>query len=271
MTTRFCDLHMHTDFCDGADSAAAMVASAYEKGFAAVGLSSHSFSPFDGGFGMTNAVASAYREEVRRLRREYDGKIKVYLGIEQDVYSEPAVGYDYIIGSAHYLRTQYGDVTVDNTAEAVERDVRELLDGNFMKYVAAYYELAARIPVMSGADIVGHFDLVTKFNEGNRFFDEDCPEYRRLAVEALRAAVSRCPVFEMNSGGVRRKKRTRPYPAPFLLKELREAGGKIIFSSDAHDASSVGFMFDEMAELARSCGFKSAVRLTDTGFVEYGI
>ena len=35
--------------------------------------------------------------------------------------------------------------------------------------------------------ILGHMDLITKLNAGNRFFDESAPRYRRAALEALRA------------------------------------------------------------------------------------
>ena len=59
------------------------------------------------------------------------------------------------------------------------------------------------------------------------------------------------------------------YPATFMLRALSELGCKIILSSDAHDAASIGFMFDEMAELARECGFRSAVYLTPEGLEEY--
>lgn len=269
MNPYFCDLHMHTNFCDGADSAAVMVAGAYSLGFETAGLSSHSFSPFDGGFGMTSDRAAVYRAEVSRLKSEYSGRMNVFLGIEQDVFSEPAAGYDYILGSAHYIKTPDGYLSVDKTAELAAAGVRECFGGDFMKYVKAYYELAARIPEMTGADIVGHFDLVTKFNEGNRFFDEDSREYRSIAYEALKNAAAGCRLFEINSGGIRRKKRSRPYPDPFLLKSMHELGCKVILSSDAHDAVSIGFMFDEMAALARACGFSSAVRLKSEGFVEY--
>ena len=64
-----------------------------------------------------------------------------------------------------------GYITVDYTPEGVAAGVKEYFGGDWLRYIRAYYELAAEIPQRTGADIVGHFDLVTKFNEGGRFFD----------------------------------------------------------------------------------------------------
>ena len=51
---------------------------------------------------------------------------------------------------------------------------------------AAYYEgLATRILAEARVDIVGHFDLITKFNEDGRLFDENDPRYQSAALDAL--------------------------------------------------------------------------------------
>lgn len=39
----------------------------------------------------------------------------------------------------------------------------------------------------------------------------------------------------MNTGAIARGYRTTPYPAPFILKELKNLGCGIIISSDCHD------------------------------------
>ena len=64
-----------------------------------------------------------------------------------------------------------------------------------------------------------------------------------------------CNLFEINTGGIYRKKRTAPYPAEFLLYEINRMGGEIVFSSDSHDSLSLGFMFSEAVEIAKKCGF----------------
>ncbi len=263
------DYHAHSKYCDGKNTCAEMVAAAYSRGFESFGISAHSYTPYDGGFGMKTEAAKEYKAEMLRLKKEYRGKINIFFGIEQEVWSEPATEYDYIIGAAHYIKVENGTVTVDASADLVVDGVRRYFGGDWMKYIRAYYELAAKIPQMTKCDFVAHFDLVTKCNEGNRFFDEESREYRAIAYEALKSAADGCRVFELNSGAVRRGYRSRVYPAKFLLKSMKELGCEIILSSDAHDTSSIGFMFCEMTELARECGYKSAKYLTPEGFRDY--
>jgi histidinol-phosphatase (PHP family) len=263
------DYHLHTTHCDGKSTPEEMIKAAISRGYESVGLSGHSYVTFDGGFGIT--TPEAYRAEVLALKEKYRGNIDILLGFEQDAFSERAEGYDYIIGSAHTIMCNGGYITVDYTIEKVTAGVREYFGGDWLNYVKAYYELAAEIPKRTGADIVGHFDLVTRFNEGGRSVDEESREYKAVVYEALKAAAAGCRVFEVNSGGVRCGYRSRVYPAMFILKALRELGCSIILSSDAHDAGSVGFMFGEMAGLAKECGFKSAVYLTSGGFKEYSL
>ena len=65
MKTNF---HTHTTFCDGAGTAEQMVVSAIEKGFGALGFSSHSDMVKD---------LDAYKAEIRRLAAKYEGKIRI--------------------------------------------------------------------------------------------------------------------------------------------------------------------------------------------------
>ena len=41
------DLHIHTTFCDGKNSAEEMVLAAIDRGLKTIGFSSHSYLPFD--------------------------------------------------------------------------------------------------------------------------------------------------------------------------------------------------------------------------------
>ena len=60
--------------------------------------------------------------------------------------------------------------------------------------------------------------------------------------------------------------RSAPYPAPFLLKRLKELSGRIVLSSDSHSAFTLCFGFSAAAALACVCGFKEADVFTDAGF-----
>ena len=131
-----------------------------------------------------------------------------------------------------------------------------------------YYELLAKMPQKFKFDIVGHFDLVTKFNEGDKLFDTSDKRYVRAAERALEALVPTGAVFEINTGAISRGYRTEPYPSLYFLNLIREMGGSVTFSSDAHNASNIFFGFDDAIQKAKRAGFKSFKKLTKKGFVD---
>ena len=103
---------------------------------------------------------------------------------------------------------------------------------------------------------MGHFDLVTKFNEGFKHFDETDIRYRTSAIDALRYEAERCNLFEINTGAISRKKRTTPYPADFLLREMKRLDCEIIITGDSHSVDGLSCAYNEAAELAKAAGYK---------------
>ena len=94
------------------------------------------------------------------------------------------------------------------------------------------------------------------------------PAYRKAALDAVDTLLEKDRIFEINSGAISRGYRKTPYPAPFLLQEIHDRGGRIMLSSDAHATNTMLFQFEESIELAKSVGFRSAWVLTRDGFRE---
>lgn len=265
------NLHTHTVYGDGKNTAEEMIQGAIRSGCAALGFSEHSPFPPVGkhdGYSLLPRKVAGYRAEILRLREQYQGQIEIFLGLEQDIDSlPPEEPYDYLIGSVHNLRAG-GErwLPVDESAEALIRYTGEFFGGDFLAAAEAYYRLEAETPERTGCQIVGHFDLITKFNEDGRLFDQDAPRYRRAALEALEALLERDVIFEINTGAISRGYRKAPYPAPFLLKAIREKGGRICVTSDSHSAQTITCAFPQAAELALSLGFRETWMLTRRGF-----
>lgn len=264
------NFHAHSTFCDGAETPESMVKAALSKGFTAFGISGHAGMGFEADWCMTEAGTAEFIGEMARLKKAYADKITLFTGIEQDYYSSKLIdAFDYVIGSVHYIKKNDEYLLVDESEE-MQRDAAALhYGGDLYAYTRDYFQTIADIVLITKPDIIGHFDLVSKFNEGGKLFDETDPRYLKPALEALTAITEKHKLFEINTGGMYRVGKTNPYPSPLMLKELFAHGGEIIFSSDSHDGSSIGYMFDEAAELAKSCGFKYAKTLTPGGFVEY--
>ena len=66
-------------------------------------------------------------------------------------------------------------------------------------------------------------------------------------------------ILEINTGAMFRGYREVPYPMFDILIKWNKLGGRIIFSSDAHDAYGLCYKFAKAEKLARRCGFREAV------------
>lgn len=260
------NLHTHTRYCDGMDTPEEMVITAIEKGFDILGFSGHSYTS-SAVSAMSPEKEKAYKRDITALKERYMDQIDIYCGLELDLYSGVDVNdYDYVIGSVHYLKMDGQCLGIDSSPEKSQKIINEHFSGNGMKYARAYYETLAQLTECPGIDIVGHFDLVTKFCRTHIFFDVESKEYQRYAMEALDALASGFQLFELNTGAIARGYRTTPYPAPFLLRELKKRNCGILISSDCHDRRYLDCGFQEAEELLRECGFREKYILTKDGF-----
>ena len=249
------DLHTHTVFSDGHDTAEEMVLSAIDKGLACLGMSDHSFVEMDKS-SMRPENFEAYRKEIARLKTAYRGRIEILCGLERDYYSEDLQEYDYVIGSVHWVMMPDGHrMAVDWTPDRLAHDVDKYFGGDWYAMTEAYYALEADVIRKTKCDIVGHFDLVTKFNEKGHFFDTNHPRYvaawKQAADELLRARIP----FEINTGAMSRGYRTEPYPAKDIRDYIRARGGKLILSSDSHRKDTIAYRFGEYAGEADEAPF----------------
>ncbi len=261
----FSDLHIHTKYCDGKSQPEEIVKKAIDMGFESIGFSGHSYTDFDDSYCMSSKGTKLYRRELDELKKKYP-EINILVGLERDYYSTERDNYDYIIGSVHYVVKDGVFMDVDNTAEIMVENVEKYFNGDYREYVKSYYNNMREIVEKTNADVIGHFDLVTKFNEGNKFFDEDSEWYMQMALDALRCITKHKPVFEVNTGAMARGFRTRPYPAKFILEEIKKLGCDIVITSDCHNAENLGFAFKEAIVYVKDCGFNKVKVLTKNGF-----
>ncbi len=262
------NLHTHTCWGDGGSTAEEMALGAISSGCTSLGFSEHSPLPWGtDGWAMAEADTAAYRAEILRLKKRYAGRLEIFLGLEQDMDSPLTQGpWDYRIGSVHSLWGGGVYLSVDRSPEDTALAIREHFAGDPYAYAAAYFQRVAAGAETVCCPIAGHFDLIAKFNEGGRFFDENHPRYLSSAQAALDALISRDVIFEINTGAMARGYRTAPYPAPALLRFIRERGGRVCITSDCHSAATILHAFPQAAQLARGCGFRETWVLTRQGF-----
>ena len=261
------NLHTHTVYCDGKDTPEEMILRAMELGFDTIGFSIHSVNVFSPDRENRLKKAEQYRAALDELKEKYQGRIRVLKGIEYEMLCGfPMEGYEYAIGSSHYLKLGEEYAGVDKPLEDVERTVREHFGGNGLKYAACYYENLSRLAEYGKFDIVGHFDLVSKYCERMPLFNTEAPEYRRAALDCLHELAKHFSVFEVNTGAIARGYRTSPYPAQFILKEMKRLGCGVILSSDCHDRTKLDCAFPESLEWIRAAGYDEVLVLGENGF-----
>ena len=252
------NLHTHTCYCDGADTPEDMVLRAIELGFDTIGFSGHSYVSDDCIWCMTKEKTNQYKKDINLLKSKYKDRINVLCGIEFEIFSPYDFDdYDYVIGSSHMLKAGGKYVDVDESADTTEMVINTYFGGDGMKYAKAYYEQEAEICKYGEFDFVGHFDLVSKYCEMRDFFDVESKEYKNAALEALRALSEKKKIFEVNTGAISRGYRKTPYPAPFILKAMKEFGCTVILTSDCHNKDFLDCHYRESLEYIKSCGFDS--------------
>ena len=245
-----CDLHTHTIFCDGKDTPEQMVLSAIDKGLETIGIATHSYTEFGGEYCIKKEDIKKFQEQVNALKIKYADKIRVLCGVEQEYFSQTSLeGYDYAIGSLHYFYVNGKFYHVDMSEEYFVDCINREFGGDFYSACENYYADLENVIEKTGADIIGHFDLINKFNEGNKLFDVNHPRYVNAYKKALFKLLKTGKPFEINTGAISRGYRTEPYPHLDILKIIKENGGKVILTSDSHSAKNIAFQFDVWQKL----------------------
>ena len=194
------NIHTHTTYSDGIGSIRENIDEALQCGFVSLGISDHSYTDYED-ICLKRDAETQYISEIRHLASEYSGQIEIYCGIELDsnsVYDTSA--FDYVIASVHSLKINEEYYPVDFGENAQRQLIERFFNGNEVEFSKRYYDELYRHVSHTLPDVVGHFDLITKYNS----IDEESREYRDTALKALRETARFCNRFEVNTGGMSR-------------------------------------------------------------------
>ncbi len=245
-----CDLHMHTVYCDGKNTPEEMVLSAIDKGLFSVGIATHSFTDIDTSYCIKEKDVSVFQKEVRFLKEKYADKICVLCGVEQDYFSNhPTDGFDYVIGSVHYFEVNGKYYDVDRGEKYLVDLIDNVFCGDFYALAENYYQKVGDLVEKTGADIIGHFDLISKFNRDGKIFDEHDPRYKEIYQKAILKLLPANKPFELNVGAIARGYKEYPYPNADMIEFIKKNGGKLIISSDAHNKENIAYEFSKWQKL----------------------
>ena len=259
------NLHTHSTFCDGKNTPEEIVLAAIDKGFSSIGISGHGYTDFDLRYCVKDVTG--YQNEIKRLKEKYKDKIEIYLGIEEDAYAKAnRSDYDYIIGSSHYYEVNGEYYAIDSSPDHFKKCL-EVFNYDVTRMAEDYYSKFSDYIKSRRPDIIGHFDLITKFDEmGESLFLKN-ESYNKTVEKYIETVADTGCIFEVNTGAISRGYRSAPYPARNLLHILNAHNAKLVLSSDSHSADTLDFGFDEAKLLLRDIGFKQIYNLYGGKFV----
>ncbi|HWQ73123.1 MAG TPA: histidinol-phosphatase HisJ [Desulfitobacteriaceae bacterium] len=266
--------HTHSCFCDGEGDPESYVIESIERGLDAIGFSSHAPIPFFKSYVMEESRLPAYCETIKKLKVKYQDKIQIYLGLEIDYIPDAigpgsprfkGLGLDYTIGSIHFIKNPHKDEfwELDESPAALEKLIREIFKDNIHNLISYYFLLIRQMIREHKPDIIGHLDLIKKFNNNNQFFNEDDELYIQEIQETLRVIAAAGSVLEINTGGISRGYIKTLYPSAWIIKESKRLGIPVILNSDAHSPKSVAAFFDQALEILQEAGYLRQRRLVN--------
>ena len=193
--------------------------------------------------------AGVYFDEIDRLR-ESNPNLKIRAGIELDndpVHSAAGRAWveknwdrlDFVLGSVHFLR---GDWGFDHPGEEIEfqrRDIDEVY--------ADYYERIRAMAASGLVDCMSHLDLVKLFGFRPT---QDLSELLEGVLSEIR---SHDLAMELSTAGWR-KPVDELYPSDAIIRRAIEKGIPFTTASDAHSHVQLGENFNRLAEKIGALG-----------------
>ena len=260
------NFHTHSLYCDGVGELEVYVKKAIEKKMFAIGFSSHAPVPFPSGGHMESSKLDNYINEIENLKRKYSNKINIYSGLEVE-YIPNIIGpnsfrkknLDIIIGSVHYVN-QYDDgenYLFDITVEEFKKGFELIFNNNIKKLVKGYYGNVISMVENDPPDVIGHLDLIKKFNNNNRYFNENDDWYKYILLDVIKVISKSNCIVEINTRGYYKGITKEFYPGQWIVEKCLEHSIPIAISADAHNAEDVNNSFEEAASFLLDIGYKN--------------
>ena len=242
------NFHTHSNYCDGKATLREMVDFAVAHNFTALGFTGHCPLPFDNTYSITDY--EGYCNEVRALKEEYADRIEISLGLEMDYVPgmledfSPLIkqgGLEYTIGSIHLIPAEGSAPRSADDLWMIDGSRYQTYDEGLMKHfggdirrgVRAYFHNENAMLERNRPTIVGHPDKIVMHNR-DRYFTEDEPWYRDLALETIHIIKELDLICEINTRGIYKGRHADYYPGKWLIQEMKQLHIPVLVSTDAH-------------------------------------
>ena len=264
------NLHTHTIYCDGKNTVEENIEAAISKGLISIGFSGHSHFYADN-TSMSEENTIKYLENIKKAKDIYKDKIQVYLGIEGDYYSnlnkntDKEMVLDYRIGSVHYIDDGNNSYfPIDMSRDSFKETVNHF--GNIKDVVLRYYDNVIKMIETQKPDIIGHLDLVRKYNLNKEYFSEKEDWYIEKIDEVINVIKQSKCLVEVNTKLMNKNNLDAHYPSKYVINKLLESGADFIVNTDAHIADNIDHFYNEAVNELKNMGVNHIIQLIDNDF-----
>lgn len=251
------DCHLHTEFSGDCEAPVrCQIEKALELGMKEMCITDH--HDYDCAFCDTDFSLDIhpYLDAMAAYREEYQGKIRINIGIELGLQNhlsqylhgfiqEYGPSFDFIIGSSHFV-TGMDPYEPAYWERYGEEDGLEEFFKISLSRVQNLYEVF---------DSFGHLDYIVRYApHQNRFYRYG--RYSQWIEPILKELIEHGKGLECNTGGIKYGL-GQPNPSRQVLTRYKEMGGEIItIGSDSHRPEHLGYAFDGCRRLLLECGFR---------------
>jgi histidinol-phosphatase (PHP family) len=249
-----------------------VVQAAIAAGFTTYGLSEHAprflrehLYPEEQHLAPADLMAAfrRYVDTALALRESVAGQLELLIGFETEALPvadwpekmrqlRRSAPFDYIVGSVHSI----GDTWVDLNAERTERAA--LANGGWEQLRCMYFDRLAELVQTLEPEVVGHVDLIRRFEPPDFRFNRLELKHAEHVLEAARSAGA---ALEVNAAPFRRG--FGPvYPGPQVLARASEMGVFVTLGDDSHGPDGVGVGLDACVTAIAAAGYRELHYLT---------
>jgi len=251
------------EFCEHADGTLReILEAAYQVGYIVFGVAEHMPrvearylypSEIERGWSThtLEETFDRYAHVVAQLADEFADRLVVLRGFEIEVVPEDRYpdlvrgyreryGFDYIVGSVHFLHGAALDGYSEQSFDAMMAGV-----GGMEAVAVQYYHKVAEMAQAVRPEVIAHLDLVrlkaTRLGLAEQVATARVRQAVEHALEAIRSVGAR---VEVNTSALR-KGLDQPYPADWIVQMGARMGMRFCIGDDSHRPAQVGFGLEQ--------------------------
>ncbi len=273
---RLTNYHTHSHFCDGAAAPEEYVKAALDEGFEAIGFSSHAPLPFENLWSIQPGKLTEYISEIQQIKLSYQGKIKVWLGLEVDHvpgmtsdFSNLYKNYplDYLIGAVHLVTSEASKELwfIDGPFAHYDEGLKDIFNMDIKRGVDCYFQQLWNMIRHQTFDVLAHADKI-KMNNRDRYFSTDDAWYKEYISKTVEIIAERACIVEINTRGIYKKRSAEFYPSVSMLEALFMKKVPVTISTDAHLPSEISLQWKEAQQCLYDIGYREIMMLGEQGW-----